>query len=277
MVVDPNHLYSFLEHPPSKRFLSEELVASHLEHLKLSSDGRWDGDSHWDTDGRCRDGGHSSPAPGKREASARVTSAPRQLNIKTVASCPHSIDCQISRKRFLRDCGQSERSSKRMRLDSETRMFLPNTKNGNRTNHGMELDLHQHNRAAVLTSVHGVGNVSDLSSIPEEIEPSQQPRPSGGYGRTPSPEKELSQQHSTPSGIPYSVNSDVHEALTHLSLNLRPALSSAFLSPSPATTPPHPPLVTDTNIECSVWVAPEIQAMSRRAESLLPISIVEEM
>lgn len=208
-------------------------MVSHLEHLKLSPDHRWDS--------------HALPTPGETKR--------RSLNMKTVASCPNSIECQMSRKRGYGQCeGHVEYgswSSKRMRLDPVTGILPISAKRGNRTNCGMELDPHQHNSTAVLASVHGIGSVSDLSSIPEEAEPNQQP--------------------SAPSGVSLDPDSDNDE--NELSAPLVP------LCPSPSPPPLLFPFGSDTSKldseHCSVWLAPEIQTI--RANALLPTSIVEEM
>ena len=214
--------------------MSEELVASHLEHLKLTSD--------------C------TLTPGHDLSLLTVgetkCASPRQLNIKTVASCPHFTGCHVSRKRDYSQCeGHEEFSSwrsKRMRLDPNTRILPQSAKNGSRTNHGMELDPHQHNSTVVLTSVHGIGSVSDLSSIPEETEPSQQP------------------------SSPLDSESDPP-------LNLCVPLSSTFLNPFPPPPPPPTLPVRSLGYEpCSVvWLAPEIKTL--QTSSLLPPTVVDKM
>lgn len=265
----------------------EESVASHLEHLKLSpssspSSGCWD-----------------VQTPGGRDALCR---SPPQLNIKTVSSCPHSTERQVSRKRYFRDYegrramgSWSVQSNKRMRLDPEIGT-LSNTENGNRTNHRLELNPCQHNsNSAMLTPAHGVGS---MSSIPEEAEPApsgrlldippaEQPPWCGISMETPVPSRGCDISIETPPAKGHDIametpscgsgdpdHNSEKEQLPSLSFNL---LSAAFLSPSP-TPPPllrPPPSPPDVSIGCSVWVAPEIQTI--KAASLLPSSVVEEM
>lgn len=246
-------------------------MASHLEHLKLSSEAHWTGEvvtSHMELLKLSSEG---------VDCTRPILSPPPQLSMKTVASCPRSVECQVSRKRCsssssgLDEHGGSSWSNKRLRLDAEAAIpsgnSPPSLKDENRTGHGMEFDQHLRNGTPVLT-MHGV---SDLSSIPEETEPSQQPS---------SPSVSLDPC------IEASVGDEKEKAPPPLllSLNLRPTLSSAFLSPSPMPPPPPPlslpPLNSDAGVSTfprSVWVAPELQGISGQTRSPLPISIVKEM
>ena len=222
-------------------------MASHLKHLKLSQESQI-------TDSF----GHT----------------PCQWNIRTVASCPHSMETKASRKRCVMELPldaesggvdyESPPSVKRVRVCADARMpregvspHSPNardlmTKCPGLTNWQYSTDM-------MRTSV---GSVSDLSSIPEETELSRQSSPSscGSPTRDSSDITTISEQDTRQSFHP----------------SPRSTMSSAFLSPSPAT----PSVSSDVGVAsepCAVWIAPEIQNMRAHSDSVLPEAILNEM
>lgn len=160
-----------------------------------------------------------------------ISEPQHRLQMKTVASCPHSTECQVSRKRQLMDyCASGEEkvhdswAGKRLRLDD--RSPLDDSSSIGR--------CQDDSRAMPATN---------LASIPEEAELNQQVLAS-------------------------SVHS--HEEPSHHTNSTLPSLSRPPPSPSP------PPVGLGDDIHpYSVWVAPEIQAMTDPPP--LPASIMEEM
>lgn len=217
-----------VRYPPTKRFVSEELVAAHLEHLKLSTDTPLNSHSPMLTSswGRALGGPNID-----------IGEPPHRLQMKTVASCLNSTECQVSRKRQLMDfCASEEKvqdswASKRMRLDDRSPLDDSSS---------IDRDHCQDDSRAMP--------VTNLASIPEEAELNQQVLASSIHS-----------------------NAKTREELTP-SLHINPTLPSLSRPPPP----PSPPVGSGDDIHpYSVWVAPEIQAMTDPPP--LPASIMEEM
>ena len=216
-------------YPPTKQFVNEELVAAHLEHLKLSTDTPLNGHSPMLTSS----GGRPLEGP-------NISEPQRRLQMKTVASCPHSIECQVSRKRQWMDCCASSEDNvrnswpnKRLRLDDRSPF-----------DDSSSIGRCQDESRAIL--------VMNLASIPEEAELNQHILTSSIHSTAKT--KEL-----TPPS--HQTNSTLH-SLSRLS------------PPSPPSPPSSPPASPgDDTHTYSLWVAPEIQGMP----DPLPPSIVEKM
>lgn len=233
-----------LGYPQSKHFISEDLMSAHLEQLKLSSEGNVE-----------------------NQFSVRTEFNPssHKLNITTVASCPNSMTTRVGRKRHtecLRDADtdveMDNQVHKRMRLDTDDKIpsTLTNFKSKSRTIIGHTLfggcKRQAHSNPTVMPGSTVHHTVSDLSSIPEELEQIEAlpllsqmcMSDDTGYDST---EDEETLSYSTAS----------HSSSTSLS------------SPSTCTT-------ADSTAEtCVVWIAPELQSLQKK--SLLPASVIEEM
>lgn len=230
-------------------------MASHLEHLNLSRETQLVNHT-------------SSFVP---------TSNSRQLNIKMVAACPHSMETKVARKRALAELPPSSECEgfkgdydslstfKRARICTETKMLrettLPLTTKETKC---VMSPNRQYDTDIMRTPIHSVGSISDLSSIPEETELSRQSSSSSCDSPTPNTDDVVTS------------NQDSPHPFSPLHLNPHSTMSSSFLSPSPAT----PPVASgvDLDIEPSaVWLAPELQTIQAQSRPLLPVSIVNEM
>lgn len=241
-------------------------MASYLKHLTLT---------------------HEDPAV----SHAPQFAGPRQLNIKTVASCPHSLESKVVRKRCaaepvpemeegegLRDDFDSPPSLKKLRVSADTRMPQERTLAAHLTSRDLRPKCvvppsRQYDTDMLRTPLHCVGSLSDLSSIPEEVELSRQSSSSSSScgsptGGAPDVAGALSGQqdkHGPSSSSPHS------------------AMPSVFLASSPAPPSPlpaTPSLSSEAGQEdepCSVWIAPELQSIHTNSEPLLPASIINEM
>lgn len=268
-------------YPRSKRFLNEELMASHLEHLKLSSGSV--------TNNTSSGSGIGTIPPTHQN----------RLSIKTVASCPHSLENRVPRKRYLAESFMAEvqeeggdqsmdyspPSHKRVRVCvDETRMpeggsvapLLLHSPKEVKTKPSVCPSRQYDSDIMRTSSLHSAGSLSDLSSIPEEAELTRQssgsscgsPTPPEGAGMTVSDERDLKDE-----------GEEVSSRHPHLNPN-----STLFLSPSPGSPsspppppPPSPPPRHPDTDSCSVWIAPEIQTICTDSTSLLPVSIMNEM
>lgn len=234
--------------------MNEELMASHLEHLKLSPESRL-------TD--------HSPAPAATATDNGVGSGPHnQLSITTVASCPHSMECQqLGRKRPLSEShcddfmeisrghsnSNSVQSHKKRRLNIESKMPSENLL---RSTNEVKTKHVTHSIDTLCGSVLSTGSVSDLSSIPEETEQSR--------------------VCSTPDASTENAANKEEERLILSSPQSPLSLSSTYPSLSPFPLPP----VSDADHISelrSVWIAPELQDFSTLSDCPLPVSIVKEM
>ena len=199
---------------------------------------------------------------------------PRHLNIKTVASCPQSIDSQVSRKRYLpeseccldEDMIEMETSTlparKRTRTLGAGEMHISNCINFKSDSRGVmypsvKLD-HQHESAS---SLHAVGSLSDLSSIPEEGEVTQQTSTLISTTNT-----SIDTEAASDSDIDTADESNSEDRL----------ISQAI----PTSLPSSQSLLKSAELGdkvCSVWLAPELKAIKTHADSPLPLSILNKM
>ena len=235
-------------------------MAAHLQDLTLSSEGS----------------AFSAPfinphlptvLPGERSSSPY----PHHLNIKTVASCPQSIESQENRKREPLDleCCLNEDcmdvlmipSRKRTRVDvgsAETCMsscvnFKSDTK-------AMHLSSNHHDGDSMSASLHGIGSLSDLSSIPEEGELTQHT----------SMTTDTTDTSNSIADSPDS--SDTQEDKLNPNSHPTMPISISSLLPSSQSAPAQGDKV------CSVWLAPELKAgIKTHIDSPLPLSILKEM
>ena len=191
-----------------------------------------------------------------------------QLSIRTVASCPHSLECQVSRKRHAEytpeeycdteqdSSGSLSNSNKRMRLDRSTAIPSRRLENFKNENRGRFLERQRHDSTALpllLTAQSYGSSNSDLSSIPEDQELGQElSSPPSSQGRFIRDSKDI-----------FDIKEDWGD----------------FASPSDPTQSSPPSTATDEgSVEPhSVWIAPELKSITSQSNSLLPTSIIKEM
>ena len=274
-------------HPPSKVCVTEELMATYLQHLKLSSSSSPPSSS---TSDLLND--HMLLVPeqeGRYSDHNQVTQQQQQqhqLNIKVVTSCPQSEESRLSRKRFSPGFGGLEEEeeeeeevvveeeeegsgsevdwswspgSKRARSEVDEVILQPTR------SQGAELELlGQHSGGgSVLMSVSRT-TASDLSSIPEE-------------------DAELLGQQTSATRL--KGDGEMSSEIEKMQLASLNSSSSSSPSPSSDTVPEplsSPPTLSPVSIEsssqdhCSIWVAPELKAMTSH-NCPIPISIMKEM
>lgn len=225
-------------------------MTSHLEHLNLSCEGHRLG---------------NEPQPSTAD---EPNPLPQYLSIKTVASCPQSLECRVSRKRYPTTCclgpgdhGHREgdlcsQPGKRMRLDTAAADLSDQDFTGETNKHHMRAG--HRNGSATPTSAHSVGNASDLTSIPEEIESQQS--------------SSFSPNSTTERSAP-SAGGDERGQEPVSPSQLGPSLQQ----PLSLCLPPDSNLHPDSELR-SVWLAPELQIIHAQSDpSPLPVSIVKEM
>ena len=227
-------------------------MAAHLQHLNLSSESN------------ARTTTSSSPAlPTASTAQGRLTPYPCHLNIKTVAACPQSVNSQVGRKRSFPDleCRMDEEVGenksmevqvlprKRSRLDPGMDSKCINFKSDSRVVHSSV--------RSDLDALHVMGSMSDLSSIPEEGELTQQ---------SSSPVDQFSANPTT-----RDISSDDDDATVPIEIS-QPVLPS----PQSLHLPPKSTAGLTGEVQ-SVWLAPELKAIKTHADYPLPLSILKEM
>ena len=268
---NPDIVHRFSNCHQSKRFLSEELMSAHLEHLRLSSEGSAQITPSI-TPHHHHHHRHHRDSLTPQAVEGILPPYPRQLNIKTVASCPQSLASQLGRKRSFKDqeCLLDEDMSedcemdtssipvrKRSRMDlggAESNSNFSNCvryKSDSKVGHLQARSDHQHSDGTLPL----VG--TDLSSIPEEGEPCQTSTHTDAID-TSSPNADTADNASI---------SEEDVGLPHIPVSLPPSQSV-------------PLTLKDGEVggkACSIWLAPEIKSIKTHADSPLPLSILKKM
>ncbi len=240
-------------------------MAAHLQHLKLSSEGSaWSSAPH-----------HHTPIPCEGGSLAPYSC---HLNIKTVASCPKSVDSQVSRKRQFPEldeegmgmdisdgetnCTLPATKRTRMDLDSAAERHVlkcTNFKSDSKVVQASARPEHQRDGGLALSSM------SDLTSIPEEWELTQQTSTSIDTANTSNSNASATDAR----------NSSIDTADADEYISVSQSIPTSL--PSPQSL--HLPLESSElgGKVCSVWLAPELKAIKTHADFPLPLSILKEM